>query len=208
MIIPFFVPYQGCPNRCIYCNVRKIAGKHVDAITEDTFREKVHKYLNHPKKKLNGAEIAFYGGNFTGMAREDQTRLLTLAVPFVKEGLVQSIRISTRPDCIDKEHMGLLHDFGVTIVEVGVQSMVDHVLDRSTRGHSASDVCRAVAILKARGFKTGIHLMVGLPGDSREGFEHTIRETIALKPDMVRIHPTLVLADTELEELFLSGAYG
>ncbi len=207
MIIPFFIVYQGCPNRCIYCNIHKTAGDSSEKITEDTFRRTVHKYLNHPKRKGNGAEVAFYGGNFTGMAKDYQTELLGFASPFIEKGLVHGVRISTRPDSIDNESLDLMKRFGVATVEIGAQSMVDEVLQLSNRGHRASDVSAAMEMLKDRGFQTGIHLMAGLPGDSQLGFEYTIARTIALKPDMVRIHPTLVLQDTRLAEIFLNGAY-
>ncbi|MCG6534256.1 MAG: radical SAM protein [Syntrophales bacterium LBB04] len=207
MIIPFFIVYQGCPNRCIYCNVHKTAGNFSDKITEDTFRKTVHKYINHPKRKGNGAEIAFYGGNFTGMAKDYQALLLGFASPFIENGLVHGVRVSTRPDNINDESLDLMKRFGVTTVEIGAQSMVDEVLHISDRGHGASAVSAAMERLKERRFKTVMHLMAGLPGDNQSGFEHTIAMTIALKPDMVRIHPTIVLEDTGLAELYLNGTY-
>jgi histone acetyltransferase (RNA polymerase elongator complex component) len=207
MIIPFFIVYQGCPNRCIYCNVHKTAGNFSERITEDTFRKTIHKYLSHPKRKGNGAEIAFYGGNFTGMDKDYQTELLGFAKPFIEKGLVHGVRISVRPDSINKESLDLMKRFGVTTVEIGAQSMVDEVLHISRRGHRASDVSAAMEMLKERKFKTVMHLMVGLPGDSQSGFEYTIAKTIGLKPDMVRIHPTIVLQDTGLAELFSNGTY-
>jgi len=207
MIIPFFIVYQGCPNRCIFCNVHKTAGNYTGLITEETFRETVHKYLRQPKRKPDHIQIAFYGGNFTGMEKERQAELLAYARPFIKKGQVHDIRVSTRPDNIDNENVELLKSFGVTTVEIGAQSFADEVLKLSRRGHSSSDVINAVNILKERGFKTGIHIMLGLPGDNRLGFEYTIRETIALKPDMVRIHPTIVFQDTGLAEIFSKGDY-
>jgi histone acetyltransferase (RNA polymerase elongator complex component) len=198
---------QGCPNRCIFCNVHKTAGNLTGRITENTFRETIHKYLHHKKQKRGHVQIAFYGGNFTGMEKGYQTELLRFASPFITEGLVHDVRISTRPDNIDNERLDILKRFGVTTVEIGAQSLVDEVLSLSGRGHSSSDVMNAMEVLKDGGFKTGIHLMAGLPGDSRSGFEYTITETIALKPDMVRIHPTVVFQDTGLAELYFSGAY-
>lgn len=207
MIIPFFIMNQGCPNRCIFCNVHKTAENLTGRITENTFRETIQKYLSHKKKNEDSVQIAFYGGNFTGMEKDYQAELLGFAIPFITMGLVQNVRISTRPDNIDNERLDLLKSFGVTTVEIGAQSLVDEVLRRSNRGHSSADVVSAMEILKDRGFKTGIHLMVGLPWDSRSGFENTIGKTIALKPDMVRIHPTIVFQDTGLAELYRSGAY-
>ncbi len=198
---------QGCPNRCIFCNVHKTAGNLTGRITENAFRETIHEYLSHKKQKRDHVQIAFYGGNFTGMEKGYQTELLGFALPFITNGLVHDVRISTRPDNIDNERLDLLKRFGVTTVEIGAQSLVDEVLNLSNRGHSFSDVMNAMEMLKDWGFKAGIHLMAGLPGDSRSGFEYTINETIALKPDMVRIHPTVVFQDTVLAELYFSRTY-
>ena len=207
LIIPIFVIYHGCPNRCVFCNEKKTAGDFPDIITERIFRETVHKYLNNTLRKVDRTQIAFYGGNFTGIDKGYQTELLGFAKPFTEKGLVDSIRISTRPDYIDSEILSLLEEFLVRTVEIGAQSMVDEVLTLSNRGHSSADVRNAVKILKERGFETGVHLMVGLPGDSRERFEYTIDETIALQPDTVRIHPTIVFKDTALAESYFNGNY-
>jgi histone acetyltransferase (RNA polymerase elongator complex component) len=207
MIIPFFIMYQGCPNRCIFCNVHKIAGNNPESITEKSFRETIHKYLSQAKRKTDHIQIAFYGGNFTGMKKERQAELLKYAHSFIHNGQVHDIRISTRPDNIDNESLELLKCFGVSTVEIGAQSFVDEVLKLSHRGHSSSDVINAMNMLKDRGFKTGIHIMLGLPGDNRSGYEYSVRETITLKPDMVRIHPTIVFQGTGLAELFIKGAY-
>lgn len=207
MIIPFFIMYEGCPNRCIFCNVHKITGSNPGNITEKSFRQTIHTYLRQTKRKPDHVQIAFYGGNFTGMKKERQAELLKYAQSFIHNGQVHDIRISTRPDHIDNEGLKLLKCFGVSTVEIGAQSFIDEVLKLSHRGHSSSDVINAVNLLKEQGFQTGIHIMGGLPGDNRSGYEYSIRETIALKPDMVRIHPTLVFEGTGLAELFLKGAY-
>ena len=207
MIIPFFIMYQGCPNRCIFCNVQKIAGNKPECITERSFRETIQQYLGKRKRTADHVQIAFYGGNFTGMGKERQAELLKYARPFIQNGQVDDIRISTRPDHIDHASLELLKYFGVSTVEIGAQSFVDEVLRHSHRGHTSSDVIKAINLLKEHGFKTGLHIMLGLPGDNRSGYEYSVREAIALKPDMVRIHPTLVFQDTGLAELFLKGAY-
>jgi histone acetyltransferase (RNA polymerase elongator complex component) len=207
MIIPFFIPYKGCPNRCIFCNAYKIAGNYHDRITEHNFRETVLECIGNSTRKREHVQIAFYGSNFTGMNRNYQAELLGYANQFIAAGQVHDVRISTRPDNIDNECLDLLEQFSVTTVEIGAQSLVDEVLSLSNRGHSSTDVKNAMETLKNRGFKTGIHLMVGLPGDNRIRFEYTIHETIALKPDMVRIHPTLVFQDTDLAENFFKRKY-
>lgn len=207
LIIPIFVVYKGCPNRCLYCNERITAGNNSGRITELQFRNIVNGYLKTAKNNRDRIEIAFYGGNFTGMDMSYQIELLSLAESYIKAGFIQSIRISTRPDYIDGTGIELLKKHGVKTVEIGAQSMVDDVLNRSRRGHSSDDVRNSVEHLKKSGFETGVHLMAGLPGDTMKGFIYTVEEIIKLKPDTVRIHPTIVLKNTALEDLFLKGDY-
>lgn len=207
MIIPIFIMNRGCSRRCLFCNERMTAGERPQQITEAAFRETIRACLRSAGRKDGPVQIAFYGGTFTGMEQEEQRRLLELASPFLREGAADGIRLSTRPDEIDAEGLDLLKAFGVTTVEVGAQSLDDEVLLRSGRGHKAADAVRAVTLLRERGFETGIHLMAGLPGDSPDCFAQTIEKVIALRPDTVRIHPTLVLRDTALAEAFREGRY-
>jgi len=207
MIIPFFLMNRGCPHRCLFCNERLTAGDLPESITEAAFAKTVRAYLRGPGRKHGPVQIAFYGGTFTGMERKEQRRLLECAAPFLREGSVDGIRLSTRPDEIGSEELDVLKAFGVTTIEVGAQSLDDEVLLRSRRGHTAADTARALILLKERGFTTGIHLMVGLPGDSRDRFDRTLDQVIALGPDVVRIHPTIVLRDTALEGAFQEGLY-
>jgi histone acetyltransferase (RNA polymerase elongator complex component) len=207
LIIPIFIMHRGCPHRCIFCNVRKTAGNHPERLSEDAFCETVNKYLGSSKERPDRVQIAFYGGNFTGMEKAEQIEFLTFARLFIKKGVVNNIRISTRPDCIDTDSLDMLKAFDVTTVEIGAQSMVDEVLNLANRGHSSADVANSMKLLKERGFETAMHLMVGLPGDIRSSFENTVEKTIALQPDSVRIHPTLVFEDTDLAKAYLNGNY-
>jgi histone acetyltransferase (RNA polymerase elongator complex component) len=207
LIVPMFLTNRGCPHRCLFCNQRLTAGDQPETITQTTLDETVRLHLGSAGRRKGPVQIAFYGGTFTGMALDEQRRLLELAGPYLKRRTVDGIRIATRPDEIDPEGLDLLEAFGVTTVELGVQSLDDEVLLRSRRGHTAEDVIRALKLLKARGFETGIHLMAGLPGDDRGRFAGTVEKAIRLGPDMVRIHPTVVLKDTLLAEAFYRGSY-
>lgn len=206
LIIPFFLRNRGCRHRCVFCNERMIAG-NAEAITETGLRETVRSYLSGSGGKHDRREIAFYGGSFTGMVREDQRQLLCMAGALISEGAVHSIRISTRPDDIDGPWLETLKQVGVKAIEIGAQSMDDGVLGESGRGHTAQDVRRAMGILKEKGFETGIHLMAGLPNDSRKTFQSSVVDVIGLKPDTVRIHPVLVFRDTELARRHERGEY-
>jgi histone acetyltransferase (RNA polymerase elongator complex component) len=205
LIIPFFLRNRGCTHRCVFCNERIISG-NAEAITEAGVRETVRSTIAG-RRKSGPVEIAFYGGSFTGMAREEQMELLRMAGALIGEGEVHSIRISTRPDDIEGAWLDTLKKLGVRAVEIGAQSMDDGVLRQSARGHTSEDVRRAVGILKEKGFETGIHLMAGLPGESREIFEASVADVIRTGPDTVRIHPVLVFRDTELARLCETGEF-
>jgi len=205
LIVPFFLRNRGCPHRCVFCNERMISG-NAEAITEAGLRETVRSTIA-ASRKSGRVEIAFYGGSFTGMDREEQTDLLRMAGALIAEGTVHSVRLSTRPDDIEGAWLDTLRRMGVRAVEIGAQSMDDGVLLESARGHTGDDVRRAVGVLKEKGFETGIHLMAGLPGDSREKFEGSVAEVIRLGPDTVRIHPVVVFRDTGLAGLYETGDY-
>ena len=164
--------------------------------------------LNHPKKrKPCRREVAFYGGNFTGMEREVQVQLLSAVQPLIRRGLIDGVRVSTRPDNVNLQTLDLLKEYGVLTVELGVQSMVKEVLRCSRRGHTAKDVLKAVKLLREHGFEVGVQIMVGLPGDDAGATGQTVDRVIRLTPHFVRIYPTLVLKGTLLEKWYRSGRY-
>ena len=207
MIIPFFIPNGGCPHRCIFCNPEKTAGPQPERISAAHFEERIEAHLRSARRRPEHAEVAFYGGNFTGLDRAEQIRLLEFARPFIESDLIRSIRIATRPDHIDAQRLALLKAYGVRTIEIGAQSMVDGILQAAERGHSAADVERAVGLIREGGFEAGVHLMAGLPGERREHFEYSVERVIRLQPEMVRIHPTLVLAGTTLAARYREGDY-
>jgi histone acetyltransferase (RNA polymerase elongator complex component) len=207
LIIPIFIMHRGCPHLCTFCNQQKAAGPYPEDVSETFFRRTVLAHFQSLKKKPVQVQIAFYGGNFTGMPEQEQIRLLGYAKPFLEAGWVSALRISTRPDCLDRERLDLLNEFGVQTVEIGAQSLVDDVLRCADRGHTAADVDTAVQLLKSNGYEVCVHLMAGLPGDDPEGFTCSVDRTIAMRPQMVRIHPTLVFAGTRLERDYHNGRY-
>lgn len=205
--IPIFVPHRGCPFDCVFCNQRRITGSIKD-VNADTVRETIEAYLKTIADAKNAKiEAAFFGGSFTGIPLDEQTELLSAAYEYVKSGRINGIRLSTRPDYIDAEILDNLKKYGVTTIELGVQSMDDDVLIKSGRGHTAQDVKRAVRLIKEYDFVLGLQMMTGLPGDTDEKSIYTAREIIKLKPEIVRIYPTLTINDTSLEDMYKSGEY-
>lgn len=207
LVIPIFIMNGGCPGQCIFCNEKIAAGDFAPEVSKSFFEAEVDAYLRWNKDKPRRAEIAFYGGNFTGLPPEDQRRLLSWAQVYIQKGLVDAIRISTRPDYISDNQLDLLYAYGVRTVEIGVQSMNDQVLCHARRGHDAGSVVHALTLLCAHGFQTGVHLMAGLPDDTRESFRETLARVVELRPDTARIHPVLVFRDTPLAEEFKNGRY-
>lgn len=205
-IIPIFVPHKGCPHDCIFCNQKKITG-HEEEATADELRQTIEDYLGTIPAANSSIEVAFYGGSFTAIPIETQTELLDIAYEFMKSGKIHGIRLSTRPDYIDERISDNLRRFGVSTVELGVQSMDEEVLRLSHRGHTAQDVRNAVALLQSYGFRVGVQVMTGLPGDSRAKCVETVKELIGLKPDIARIYPALVIKNTYMEQLYLRGEY-
>ncbi len=202
-IIPLFVPHLGCPNDCVFCNQRKISGSLTPA-DGDTVRRTLDAVREYTP---NGAELAFYGGSFTAIPEEQQRELLEAARPYVEEGFIAEIRVSTRPDKIDPAALALLGEYGVKTVELGSQSMDERVLRMSGRGHTADDTRRAAALIKASGFNLMLQMMTGLPGSSMESDITTAQELIKLKPDGVRIYPTVIIRETALYDLWQAGKY-
>ena len=197
---------MGCPHRCAFCNQTSITGINPHT-NQSAITERLRDRLRFHPKRSGSREVAFYGGSFTGMAKALQVQLLSAVQPFIQEGLIDSVRISTRPDYVDPQTLNLLKEHGVVTVELGVQSMVDEVLCQSRRGHTADDVLMAAKLLHGHGFKMGIQIMVGLPGDDAGATGQTVDRVIRLTPHFVRIYPTLVLKGTLLEKWYRSGRY-
>ncbi len=204
--IPIFVPHKGCPFDCVFCNQRKITGS-IKEITPDDVTNTIDEYLKTLPENERHIEVAFFGGSFTGISVEEQNALMSRVTPYIVNGQINGIRLSTRPDYINRDILDNLNRYGVTTIELGVQSMVDSVLSASSRGHSSEDVRQAVSLIREYDFKLGLQMMTGLPGDTPELSIKTAEEIIKLKPDMVRIYPTLTIKDTYLEKMYLKREY-
>ena len=205
-IIPIFVPHLGCPNDCVFCNQKSISGQ-MKNITKDDIKNTIEFYLKNIKDKEIYTEVAFFGGSFTGIEESLQEEYLSTAYQYIKEGKVNSIRISTRPDYINKNILKRLKKYKVQTIELGVQSANDYILKRSGRGHTFEDVKKASKLIRWNGFKLGHQMMVGLPESTRIDEINTAKQLIKLKPKMVRIYPVLVIKNTKLEKDYLNGKY-
>ena len=205
-IIPIFVPHLGCPNDCIFCNQKSISGQQ-KMITKEDIRNTIDFYLENIKDKEAKKEVAFFGGSFTGIDVEKQEEFLQTAYGYIKKGKIDSIRISTRPDYIDKTILKRLKKYKVKTIELGVQTANDYILKQCKRNHTFEDVKKASKLIRWYGFNLGHQMMVGLPDSTKIDEINTARELIKLKPKMVRIYPVLVIKNTRLEKDYLDGKY-
>lgn len=194
-ILPIFVPHEGCPHDCVFCNQRRIAAP----VSPEP--EEIRERVCAAYRAGLATEVAFYGGSFTAIPVERQEAFLQAVYD---TGV--SIRLSTRPDCIDESVIARLKRYHVETVELGAQSMDDEVLRRARRGHTAEDIRRAARLLREAGFTLILQAMAGLPGD--EGtWQYTAQELAALRPDGVRIYPVVVVRDTALYDMWQRGEY-
>jgi histone acetyltransferase (RNA polymerase elongator complex component) len=208
MIVPIFIPHQGCPYRCVFCNQNEISGTEKE---EDQARlnSAFNTYLkSQPLKKLPSIrEAAFYGGTFTALPVQRQKFLLSSVQVWVEQGYIQSLRLSTHPGAVNDPALALLDQYSVETIELGVQSTDPEVLRRSGRGDTPESLERSVHLIRSRGYQLGLQLMLGLPGDSEEIFQQSVCDTLRFKPDFVRIYPALVVRGTALHEMYNKGNY-
>lgn len=201
-IFPFFLQQAGCPHRCVYCRQQATSSgdgiPHPDAVAAE---------LDHRLPSKGGGEVAFYGGTFTLLPAPLQSAFLDAVSPFVRQGRVAGVRISTRPDAVCRAVALRLADSGVTTVELGCQSFDAAVLARSLRGHGPKAAALAVSALREAGLSVGLQLMPGLPGGDREEAVRSLEAALALAPDFIRLYPTVVPYGTLLAEWCRTGRY-
>ena len=209
-IIPIFISHVGCRHRCIYCDQGRIARPVAAIPSPEQIAEEIERYLKlgtRKRKNCQTVQAAFYGGSFTALPLESQKKLLHSVTPFLEEGKVHSLRISTRPDDCSPAALAILKQQKVATIELGVHSLDDEVLRVSERGYTKEEVRKSVRELHRGSFEVGIQLMIGLPGDCAQTFASTVEEVIELRPHFIRLYPTLVIKGTQLERWFRAGHY-
>lgn len=203
--ISLFVPHMGCPHQCSFCNQKTISGSVKELTTEDV-TETLISAVNDGVDPRN-TEIAFFGGSFTAIPKDYMISLLEAAKPFIDADSFCGIRVSTRPDAINTEVLDILKQYGVTSIELGAQSTDEEVLVLNRRGHTRQDIIDASELIRSYGFSLGLQMMTGLLGDTDEKSLRTCDDIISMKPDTVRIYPTITLEGTHLGELYKKGEY-
>ena len=208
LIVPIFIPHQGCPYRCVFCNQTEISGQDKKA-DRDKVLKPLQSYLKTlPLEELpEYREAAFYGGTFTGLPIDRQKYLLSLLQPWLEDGSIHAIRVSTHSLFIDSEKLELLKTNGVKTVELGVQSTDSEVLKHAGRETPMELLSKSAALIKKNDFKLGLQLMPGLPGDTVQKFIKSVNDVLEMKPDFVRLYPALVIRNTALHDMYNKGEY-
>jgi len=180
--------------------------------------------MGHPTDKV---ELIIMGGTFLSSTEEYQYRFIKGcfdalngqdsdsldAAKRVNETAAHrctGLCIETRPDFCGQAEIERMLDFGATRVELGVQMLDDDIYRLVRRGHGVEDVVRATALLKDYGFKVHYHWMPGLPGSTPEHdleLSRQLFEDDRFRPDGLKLYPTMVVADTELEKWHREGRY-
>ncbi len=204
--IPVFIPELACPFQCAFCNQRKISG-HIAVPSGDEILNIIKSHLKTFPSGNKHVEIGFFGGSFTGMPLKEQEYFLSLAKPFKDSGEIQGIRLSTRPDYINNDVLELLKKYGVTSIELGAQSFDNEVLKKSYRGHTTAQTEVASEMILKNGFKLGLQMMIGLPGDTLEKALFTARKIADSGASCTRIYPTVVIKDTAMHQWYKKGSY-
>ncbi|SMC21637.1 4Fe-4S single cluster domain-containing protein [Clostridium acidisoli DSM 12555] len=205
-IIPIFVPHEGCPHNCVFCNQNTITGSQ-NVVYSEFVRNTVEEYLETIANKNATIEVSFFGGTFTAIDMKKQKELLQVAKEYKNAGKIKNIRLSTRPDYINREILDNLKKFKVDVIELGVQSLDEDVLRMAGRGHSVASVYDASKLIREYGFTLGHQIMPGLPGDNFKRDIDTVKKVIDIKPDICRIYPSLVIKNTPMEEMYLRNEY-
>lgn len=203
--IPIFIPELACPNRCIYCNQRHISGQ-LQTVKPEEIKQIIEQHLA-TFIRPSEVELAFFGGSFTGIDEKDMLTYLQIVQPYIEQGEIKSIRISTRPDYINEKILDILQQYNVKDIELGAQSLNEEVLAFAKRGHTVRDVENASQLIKSYGFSLGLQMMIGLPLDTVEKSKETAKKILKLGAESTRIYPTLVINNTDLADLYRQNKY-
>ena len=204
--IPIFLPELACPYRCVYCNQFSITGLN-DIVKPDDVKTIIDNHLSSFKEENRFVEVAFFGGNFTGLPVGMQNDYLEIVQPYLDKGLIDGIRCSTRPDYITLKRVQEIKRYGMRNIELGAQSTNDEVLKLCKRGHSYADIVEASQIILSEGITLGLQMMTGLPSSEEENDLQTAKDIVNLGAKETRIYPCIVVKDTELEAMYRSGEY-
>ena len=205
-VIPIFVPHLGCSNDYSFCSENSINDKQKMLTTED-IKSTIDYFLKNIKDKNAYKEVAFFGGSFTQLDEKLQEDFLKTVYNYLKVNKIDSIRVASRPNYINKKVLKLFKKYKVKTIELGVQSSNNYILNKIESKYTFEDVKKASKLIRWTGFKLGLQMIVGLPDSTKIDDINTAKALIKLKPKMVRIYPVLVVKGSKLEEEYNNGKF-
>lgn len=221
-VVPVFLPFHGCPVRCVFCAQDVQTGLADASLRQGAASQAapqistgIAHVLGEARQNLRHrhdagqppAEMAFYGGTFTALPENELAACLDLAREALEQGWISTFRCSTRPDRVDAATLQRLRAAGCGVVELGVQSFADSALAASRRGYTGETALAACHTVLAAGLKLGVQLLPGMPGHTPEHFAHDVPTALAAGADMLRFYPCLVLEGTGLAAMWRAGSY-
>ena len=202
--VSLYVGIPFCPTRCAYCSfVSRTVGKRTELITPylDALLREIRltgQLLANSGRKVRTIYVG--GGTPTTLScQQMETLLQTIAASFDLSRLIEFTVEGGRPDTLNAEKLRLIAKNGADRMSINPQTMIDSVLRASARPHTAADVLRAYHEAESAGFKAiNMDLIAGLPGDTPEGFRHSLDSIAALRPANITVHTLALKKDADL----------
>ena len=205
-VFPVFMPFMGCPGRCIFCAQDAQTGGGEASLTQRLAVARAA-LARRADRGLPPVELAFYGGTFTALPAPAQEACLAFAAEAMRAGQAVAFRCSTRPDCLSAAKVRALRESGCVCIELGIQSFADAALDLARRGYGQAVAITACELVRAGGLRLGVQLLPGMPGVDRAVFLQDVQTALSVGANMLRFYPCLVLEGTALAEQWRAGRF-
>jgi len=206
----------SCPNRgrdrnnpgCIYCDERGGRAVYLETEEEKSLENQVSMGIAFLKKRYNAEIFLLYFQAFSNTNAPVET-LKNIYDRCLAAGDFKELIVSTRPDCIDRDKVSLLKDYknsGIDVwVELGLQSARDSSLLRIQRGHTLEQFREAFNLCREQDLKTAVHVIFGLPGETKEDILFTVNYLSQIHPQGIKIHNLHIPRGTRLYQEYLQG---
>ncbi|HOG19155.1 MAG TPA: TIGR01212 family radical SAM protein [Salinivirgaceae bacterium] len=203
----------SCPNRdgtidtegCIYCNNQSFTPKYCTSST--SIAEQIDKGIKFFERKRNYSYLAYFQ-SYTNTHTDPET-LYKMLLDTAENQNIVGIIISTRPDCVSNDILEVLlkiNNLKPLAVEFGVESTLNRSLELLNRGHNYQQVCDSVNRLSETGIETGVHLILGIPGETRDEMVNHATEISKLPISTVKLHQLQIIKNTKLAEMYRNGS--
>lgn len=200
----------SCPNLdgtlsdtgCIYCN-NKAFNVQVGTNSQ-SLDEQIRSSIQRLKKTRKVRKFIAYFQTFTNTYASVKVLKKTYDTVLNYPEII-ALSIGTRPDCVDQEKLDLIERYTDTMdvwLEYGLQSVHNRTLRKINRGHTYEDFLKAVRLTKGRNIAICVHVIAGLPGESKDDFLQTVKAVSGLDIEGIKFHPLHVLKDTILEKMY------